>query len=357
MRTKILLLIFSVILNTGLCAQFSFTNMHKKINLGKEEDKFIQKKQITINYVNESNLSTEKKKILLKAVNNSKNQSDIEESINKSDLSEKEKEEALFLSIGQGIIENAKNDKLKRDFFPAKFNSEGSKKSTIFFEGDSTVTHFFQDNNIIYNPNLKNFSFNSEVVNDYIGPFRVGIGFQFNSTVKNSDSLATAEVKKDQLVSSLQNGGGNLFINVKYPFIAFGEDGDTFGLKSYFYHNSGIELSKVNEPDNDFVLTNNTGIAVGGFGKGINDKISFFFDARAAILYGNSKFNRILSVDEDFKKIMPLFNMGFGFNFSDSYTVKAEFYPAGNYIRKNFPTTISFIIVPKIKKEKEPEKE
>ncbi|MGU3377345.1 hypothetical protein [Chryseobacterium sp. M5A1_1a] len=244
---------------------------------------------------------------------------------------------------------NAQGSRPVRVFFPAIFNEWGSELSTVFFEGRTEYTQFFQNNNVVYNPNLKNLSFNSEVVNDYLGPIRVGIGFQFNSTVKSNDSIAAADIKKDQLVSSLQNSGGNLFVNVKFPIIALGGTNSSFGLKSYVYHNTGVELTTFNSADNEFVLTNNTGIAVGGFAVGHKKQISAFFEAKGAILYGNSKYNHILSVDSDFKKVLPLFNIGVGINFLDMYTIKAEFYPAGDYIKRNFPATISFIIVPKTK--------
>ena len=61
-------------------------------------------------------------------------------------------------------------------------------------------------------------------MNDYFRAIRVGIGFQLNSTVSEADDMATDEMKKDQLISSLQNGGGNLFINAKYPILCNWEE-------------------------------------------------------------------------------------------------------------------------------------
>lgn len=339
MKTKILLvLIFSLILNANLKAQFSFTNINEVIKDGENYDELPKAKKKIISFLKKDSLNNSRE--LQKEIRNAKNKDEIDILLSGKSYS--------YESITAGILNNSKNDKSLRILFPAGINDVGSVRSIAFFEGKIDFTQFFQNNNVVYNPNLKNLSFNSEVVNDYMGPFRIGIGFQFNSTVKDNDSIATEEVKKDQLVSSLQNGGGNLFINIKYPFIAIGNKEGNFGLKSYIYHNTGVELTKINEADNDFILTNNTGIAFGAFGTGVNKKISVFFDARAGILYGNSKYNNILSVDQDYKKVLPLLNLGFGINFSDMYTVKAEFYPAGSYIKRNFPTTISFIIIPKI---------
>lgn len=297
-------------------------------------------------------LSVSNKEELIKKISSAVNYKAVKDAIRESNL--KESEDTSLRGFIFKIIWKTEENKGTEGsrpvkvLFPARFNEWGSERSTIFFEGQTEYTQFFQNNNVVYNPNLKNLSFNSEVVNDYLGPFRVGIGFQFSSTVKNNDSLKVEQVKKDELVSSLQNGGGNLFINIKYPIIALGHN-SSFGLKSYVYHNTGVELTKVNEADNEFLLTNNTGIAVGGFAVGQKKQISAFFEAKAAILYGNSKFNAILSADPDFRKVLPLFNLGVGINFLDMYTVKAEFYPAGSYIKRNFPATISFIIVPKTK--------
>jgi len=337
MKTKIILILFFFLtLSTSLEAQFSFSNINEVIKDGEKNDVLAQEKKKIISFLKNN---SENNGELQKKIKNAKSKDEIDKLLAGDSYS--------YEAINSAIIDNAKDDKSLKILFPAGLNDVGSTRSIAFFEGKTDFTQFFQNNNVVYNPNLKNLSFNSEVVNDYMGPFRIGIGFQFNSTVKDNDSIATEEIKKDQLVSSLQNGGGNLFINIKYPFIALGNKEGNFGLKSYIYHNTGVELTKINEADNDFILTNNTGIAVGAFGRGVNKMISIFFDARAAVLYGNSKYNNILSVDQDYKKVLPLLNLGVGINFSDMYTVKAEFYPVGNYIKRNFPTTISFIIIPK----------
>lgn len=300
-----------------------------------------------------TSLSAEDLDIIVKEIELAENFRNVKDIISKSGLTDDEKTNltasVTHFELVAGLKKGAKGDRPVRVLFPAGFNKWGSRLSTVFFEGSPEYTQFFQNNNVVYNPNLRNLSFNSEVVNDYLGPLRIGIGFQFNSTVKDNDSIATTEVKKNQLVSSLQNGGGNLFVNLKYPVIAIGEDGGDFGLKSYIYHNTGVELTKMNQSDNDFIMTNNTGIAVGAFAIGHKKQISAFLEAKGSVIYGNSKFNNILSVDQDFRKVLPLVNLGVGISFLEMYTIKAEFYPAGSYIKRNFPTTISFTIVPKTK--------
>ncbi|SDJ59883.1 hypothetical protein [Chryseobacterium jejuense] len=248
-----------------------------------------------------------------------------------------------FSNLNRGI---SLQENEKRHWFPARFNNSKSVEAKDFFEGKDS-TRLFQNSNVVYNTHLKNFSLNSEVVNDYFRAIRVGIGFQLNSTVSDTNGTTTDQMKKDQLISSLQNGGGNLFINAKYPILAIGRETDSFGLKAYIYHNTGIELTSINTPDNDFILTHNTGIVLGGFGMGIKNNIAIFFQAKGALLYGNSKYNRVLSSDTNFKHILPMVNINVGINFLNMYTVKVDFYPVGQYFKDNFPATISFVITPK----------
>lgn len=356
MKTKILLLVFFYLAASSIMqAQFSFSNLKQGMRSDNEavpEKLSDEMKKDMVSLVEKNSvLESASKSELIKDVKNANSYADVENAIVKSSLKEEDKDslkaQAYDILSKYKEQNNAEGDVSLRRFFPARFNENGSVVSTYFFEGKSDYTQIFQNNNVVYNPNLKNLSFNSEVVNDYLGPLRVGIGFQFSSTVKDDDSIAAADVKKDKLVASLQNGGGNLFVNIQYPFIAIGEESDSFGFKSFFYHNSGVELTKINEAENDFVLTNNTGITLGAFGNGKKSKISAFLMAKGSVLYGNSKYNKILAADEDFKKALLLFNLGLGINFSDMYTVKAEFYTGGEYIKRNFPATISFVIVPK----------
>ncbi len=225
-------------------------------------------------------------------------------------------------------------------------HAEQSELAIEFFEGDKDHQQFFQNNNVLYNPKLKSMTLNTEVINDYFGGFRVGVGFQINSTVEN-DNLSEEEIDKNKLVSSLQNGGGNIFINLKFPILVIGDENSAFGLKSNFYHNTGFELTKFNAADEDFIMTNMSGIAIGGFGKGYKDEIYVFAQTKAGFIYGNSKFRNILSVDEKADNIIPITHFELGISFSDLYTLKVDMYPFGSYIKDNFPTTLSFIITPK----------
>ena len=114
-----------------------------------------------------------------------------------------------------------------------------------------------------------------------------------------------------------------------------------------FFHNTGFELTKFNQADDNFMMTNMTGVVVGGFAKVFKGNIFLFAQAKAGLIYGKSKFKEILSVDHNVGNVIPITHFEIGMSFSDVYTIKADIYPIGNFIKNNFPTTISFVITPK----------
>lgn len=287
-----------------------------------------------------------------KAIENNADLKQVKDSLSEKGLFSWDNLKKVAKNKGISAIDGIKS---QTEWFPIfKTLEDKSKYSIRFFEGEDENQRFFQNSNVLYNPKLKSMTLNTEVVNDYFGGFRLGIGFQLNSTVENED-LTTEEVDKNKLISSLQNGGGNVFVNVKFPILLIGNDFSKFGLKSNFYHNTGFELTKFNQATDDFMITNNTGIAIGGFGKGHKGNIYLFAQAKAGLIYGNSKFRNILSVDEKVDNFIPITHFEFGMSFSDVYTLKADLYPFGSYVKNNFPTTISFIITPK--KQKDPKTE
>ncbi|MGE8434534.1 hypothetical protein [Chryseobacterium joostei] len=326
MKTKILLVLF---LSWSFClrleAQYSFKNMKRSLVEKSAEEKY-DKQEIQKTIDSLASIGQLKSEDVIKILD----------------------KKYGYDNITKGISENAKNDIKKYPWlFPAfvKGSEKQSEISSYFFEGNEKNQKFFQNNNVLYNPTLKSMTLNSEIVNDYFGAFRVGVGFQLNSTVEN-DNLSAGEIDRNKLVSSLQNGGGNIFINIKFPLLAVGYNENSLGLKSYIYHNTGFELTKFNQADNDFMMTNMTGIVIGGYGNGYQKKMSAFVEAKAALIYGNSKFRNILSVDENINNVIPMTHFVIGVNFSDLYTLRVDMYPFGSYVKNNFPTTISFIITP-----------
>ncbi len=280
-----------------------------------------------------------------------------------------------YKTMSEGIQNGKRNDNSKTDttkmklgdildttkaihpFLLSKSNFDGTLKvKTLmadFFDGDSVNSHFFKNNNVVYNPKLSSMSISTEAVYDYFGPFRLGLGFQLNNVSEDEGE----EKEQEKLISSVQNGGGDFFGNLKLPLFYFGKPLGQFSFKSYAYHNSGISVNKLNSAEKDFTLANNTGVAFGGMANGLENKIYISLEAKLALLYGNSEFRNILSSEkEDAPKVMLFSSVGLAISFMDTYTVKVDFYPVGHkIIRNDFPATFSFLITPKNKKNDSPE--
>ena len=128
-----------------------------------------------------------------------------------------EKKELIYLIRYWVKMDRFDEPKQFRNFFPAYYSTQAIR----FFENDSNHRKLFQNNLVNYNPKTKKMILYTEAVNDYLGPFRVGIGFQVKTDAK-VDSLSTVDStknleKKADMLGAIQNGGGDLSVNIKYP--------------------------------------------------------------------------------------------------------------------------------------------
>lgn len=145
------------------------------------------------------------------------------------------------------------NDYNNRFFFPAYYSSQ----AILFFEEDTIHNRLFQNNLVNYNPLSKKMTFYTEAVNDYVGPVRIGIGFQIKSEGEK-DSLLTQDSvmilsKKTDLVSSLQNGGGDLSISCQIPVIKTKDIYTLIQSKFYIYSSTGISLPVLNRASTELL--------------------------------------------------------------------------------------------------------
>lgn len=238
------------------------------------------------------------------------------------------------------------------NFFPAYYASQ----TKIFFEGDTSYIRFFANNSINYNPINKKMALYTEVVNDYFGPIRLDIGFMLRSNTKddsslskNADTLKMIE-KQSDLITALQNGGGDISINAKYP-IAYNVDKDNLlNVKLYAFFNTGFALPVVNEATDKFYANYDGGLEGFVFIKGFTNKISFFAQTKNAYYFGNRAFRKII---RDLNPTDPssffLGQAAVGFDFMDSFRLRVDFYYGNSFVRKNFPNSITFVVRPKSK--------
>lgn len=234
-----------------------------------------------------------------------------------------------------------------RTFFPAYY----SQHSIAFFEGDSTHQKLFENNLINYSPTTKKMILYTEAVNDYLGPLRVGIGFQVKSESK-VDSLSTVDStikqeKKDDVLSDLRNGGGDISLNFKFPLLKSKNPKTLIRAKFYLYGNTAFSLPILNKANNDFLFNYNFGIEGTLYARGFNNKLTFFTLVKSAFFAGNKNFKKII---QDFDKNDPtsflMFQSSFGIDFMDGYRFRVDLFNGNSFIKKNFPATVTFIVRP-----------
>ncbi len=244
-----------------------------------------------------------------------------------------------------------KND--DRRFFPAYYSGQAIQ----FFEGDTIQVNLFQNNLINYNPDTKKMILYTEAVNDYLGPLRVGIGFQVNSETK-VDSLSTKDstrklLKKADLLSAIQNGGGNFSLNFKFPFIKCKDPDALIQSKFYLYANTGFSMPFLNKVTDQFIFNYDYGIEGVFYIKGFNKKITFFSQLKAAAFNGNSAYKNIIKdANKDDPSSFGLFQSSFGIDFMDGYRFRVDLYSGNQFVKNNFPASVTFMIRPSANKSK-----
>ncbi len=234
-----------------------------------------------------------------------------------------------------------------RKFFPAYYSSH----SMDFFEGDSLHQRLFQNNAVNYNPQSRKMTLYTEAVNDYLGPLRVGIGFQVKSDV-TVDSLSTVDStqkleKKTDMLSDLQNGGGDISINVRLPLFKNRDTGALIQAKFYFYGNTGFSLPVLSKATEDFIFNYDFGIEGAVYMRGFNKRLTFFSQIKAGYFAGNDNYQQVIR-DANQNDAVSFFMLqtSFGFDFMDSYRFRVDLFNGNSFVKKNFPATVTFVVRP-----------
>lgn len=233
------------------------------------------------------------------------------------------------------------------NFFPAYYSSQAIR----FFEDDSTHRKLFQNNLVNYNPQTRKMVLYTEAVNDYIGPIRVGIGFQVKTDAK-VDSLSTADStkkleKKADMLGNLQNNGGDISVNMKYPIIKSSNRNSGLQYMLYAYANTGFSLPVLNKATEDFLFNYDGGLEGFLYMKGFNNKITFFSQLKAAYYNGNKNYQKVIKdADKNDPTGFLLFQTSFGLDFMDGYRLRADLFSGNQFVRKNFPVSITFVVRP-----------
>lgn len=235
----------------------------------------------------------------------------------------------------------------QKTFFPAYY----SLQSMAFFDGDSVHKRLFQNNLINYSPKNKKMILYTELINDYLGPVRIGIGFQVKSE-SSKDSLSTVDSiqkldKKTDLLSSLQNGSGDISVNIRLPFVRNKNENTLIQHKFYLYANSGFSLPILSKATSDFIFAYNIGIEGALYARGFNNKLTFFTQLKAGYYDGNNNYKKIIiEANKNDPSSFFMLQSSIGFDFMDGYRFRVDIYNGNSFIKKNFPATLTFIVRP-----------
>lgn len=262
--------------------------------------------------------------------------------------------EKVTARITQKIYKKAGNELPGKTFF-RKYAFE----SIRFFENDTVHLKYFKNNTINYIPSTKQMSLYTEVINDYFAAFRLGVGFQVKtnpiSDTANLTDSAKAGLQKDDLVGNLQNqGGGDFNVNVSYPLFKNKTEFAWINYRVYAYGNLGVSLPLLNKNSADFVLNSDIGLQGSFYSTGINENITIYSSFKLAYYFGNDKYRKIIKdADSDNPTSFWICKTSIGLAFMDGYRISFDLYPhfKNDFLKKNFPATVSFIIRPSAKKD------
>ena len=264
-----------------------------------------------------------------------------------------EKKDLIYLVRYWEKMDRFDEPKQFGNFLPAYYSTQAIR----FFEDDSTHRKLFQNNLVNYNPKNKKMILYTEAVNDYLGPFRVGIGFQVKTDAK-IDSLSTVDStkkqeKKEDMLGSIQNGGGDISINVKYPIIKSAKKNSDFqkntGLQYmlYLYGNTGFSLPVLNKASDDFIFNYDGGVEGFLYVKGFNNRITFYSQLKAGYFNGNRNYRKVITdANKNDPTAFLLFQTSFGLDFMDGYRLRVDLFNGNSFVKKNFPATVTFVIRP-----------
>jgi hypothetical protein len=258
-----------------------------------------------------------------------------------------EKKDLIYLIRYWEKMDRFDEPKQFGNFFPAYYSTQAIR----FFENDSNHHKLFQNNLVNYNPKNKKMILYTEVVNDYLGPFRVGIGFQVKTDAK-VDSLSTADStkkleKKEDMLGAVQNGGGDISINVKYPIKKSSNPKSGLQYMFYLYANTGFSLPVLNKASDDFLFNYDGGVEGFLYMKGFNNRITFFSQLKAAYYNGNRNYKKVITdADKKDPTGFLLFQTSFGLDFMDGYRLRVDLFSGNSFVKKNFPASITFVVRP-----------
>ncbi len=241
-----------------------------------------------------------------------------------------------------------------------KFNSISIPvKIKLFFIWNPTEAELFYDNTIdnkkikllkntsffILPGNNPNVLLYNELIYDYFGPFRASISSQIsNSNSNNTDSTNSNKANLDAKMSMI--GGGNLMVNLYYPYLFWHSNKNKIQFISSISAKCAFDFPKIGTTLNDPLMKINGGIDYSLFNRGAKDNISFFINGNSSYIYANNKdFYEKLNYNKD-KKIFLFHTFTIGLALKSTYRLAINFYESNGFLETKLPITLSFAIIP-----------
>lgn len=228
-------------------------------------------------------------------------------------------------------VRNSTDAQLYYDYYSKDKKSQFLKNSIISFSSDGGKASLY-----------------NELFADYFGPIRFGIGALIsNKETKIIDSLGiqtidSISIQKDA-VQRLLGGGGNVSFNISYPLFGYQNNEQNLFLKIIAAPKFAFDVPKLGTENKDYSLHADIGIEGSIFYTGVLDVLTFYGNFRVGMVSGNKLFYEYLNKEND----SFLFNQtSLGIALNSTFRISWNYYWGDSYVTKNFPSTISFTIVP-----------
>lgn len=190
----------------------------------------------------------------------------------------------------------------------------------------------------------------NELYADYVGAWRWGISALVTNkqTNTNTDSAGkvsfdSASLQKDA-VQRLLGGGGNVGLNFSYPLLGYLSKKEDFAFKLIGVPKLSFDVPRLGTESNDYSMNVDLGIEGNLYYSGALDVLTFYSTFRIGGVIGDNNFYNYLKKEDKNPFFCNQVSVGFALN--STFRMSWNYYWGDSFIRNNFPSSISFSIIP-----------
>lgn len=241
----------------------------------------------------------------------------------------------------------SKDKKLK---WNSVFNKGGfitkSTDSQLFYEGllEDTSLRVLKNTNLSFNNSGGTTALQNEIIADYFGAIRFGIGVLVTAET-NMDSMTTQEETVNDATQRLLGGGGNAILTLGYPWLD--ASSKKFRIASYLSPKLGVDIPQLNSTTSEVVINADLGLQTTVYLTGFLGNITLYGNHRLGRLFGSDMWHLNLGQEEADAFTHNQFTLGIAFNsaFRISYTWNGVSGTSTNN-GIELPSTLSFAVIP-----------